>query len=131
MTTANIKASPAGTKASPGPVYFWGILLFSAFTLLVIAWFKFLGPQETYEDKRAALRTSKLQALRQEDQKNLTGYSWVNKPKGVARIPIDRAMELVASDLKDATVSPSTVKVENPYPAGLPTQPAPAPEAKK
>ena len=129
MTTANRNASPART--SVGPVYFWGIFLFCAFTLLVIVWFKFMGSQEGYDDKRAALRASKLQALRLEDHQNLSHYSWANKEKGIVRIPIEHAMELVAADLKNAPFGPSAVKVENPYPAGLAPQPTPAPEATK
>jgi hypothetical protein len=127
MTTANIQASPART--SVGRVYFWGIFLFCAFTLMVVVWFNFLGSQQSYDDQRAAARATKLQALRTEDQKSLSGYSWVNKEKGLARIPIERAMEMVASESKNASVAPSTVKVENPYPAGLAPVPAAAPAA--
>ncbi len=134
MTTANKTASPARTTTSParttatvGPVYFWGIFLLCAFALLVIAWFKLQGPAQTYDDKRAALRTAKLQALQTEDRQNLSNYAWANKEKGVARIPIERAMELVAADMKTAAIAPSAVKVETPYPAGLAPLPAPAP----
>ena len=127
MSNANTLSSPA----RPGSAYWGGIILFSVFTLLVIVWFKSLGTQETYDKKRGDVRVTKLQALRAEDAKTLTEYAWGNKEKGVAHIPIDRAMELVASELKASTVSPSAVKVENPYPAGLAPAPAPAPEATK
>ena len=118
-------------KASVGPVYYWGILLFCAFSLLVSTWFWLAGSGQTYDDKRAASRATKLQALRLEDRQNLSNYAWVNKEKGLARIPIERAMELVAAELKTPEVGPSGVKVESPYPAGLPPQPAPATEATK
>ena len=131
MSNANISALPARTKASVGPAYFWGIILFCSFALVAIIWLKVLGPQQTYDEKRGEARSTKLQALRAEDQKTLSAYAWGNKEKGVAHIPIDRAMELVASELKAASVSPSAVKVENPYPAGLAPAPAPAPEATK
>lgn len=129
MTT--LSESPAQNKAADGPVKPWAILLLSAFVLAVLAWFKFQGTKQTYEDQRAELRLSKLKALRAEESQTLSNYAWASKEKGLARIPIDRAMELVAAELKNATVAPSQVKVENPYPAGLATQPAPAPEATK
>ena len=118
-------------KASFGPAYLMGLAIFSGFVLLVIVWFKLQGSNQTYDDQRSAARSTKLAALRADDHKALSNYAWANKEKGVARIPIDRAMELVAADLKNATVAPSSVKVENPYPAGLAPQPAPAPEATK
>ena len=37
-----------------------------------------------------------LKAMRAEEEKILDSYSWVDKQKGIARIPIDKAMELVA-----------------------------------
>jgi hypothetical protein len=128
MTTANTTADPARANNTPlGQLYFRGILLFCAVVLVAILLFQAYGPNQgqSYDDQRGTARLAKLQALRAEEQKTLSNYSWANKEKGVARIPIDRAMELVAADLKNATASASSVKVENPYPAGLPAQ-APA-----
>ena len=36
-----------------------------------------------------------LRRLRAEEEAVLTGYGWVDRPKGVVRIPIERAMALV------------------------------------
>ena len=36
-----------------------------------------------------------LKALQAAEQEILTSYAWVNKEAGIARIPIDRAMQLV------------------------------------
>jgi hypothetical protein len=35
------------------------------------------------------------QVLRAQEDEVLTGYGWVDKDRGIARIPIDRAMELL------------------------------------
>jgi len=131
MSNATTSAVPPRAKASVGPAYIWGLILFSAFAVIAYFWFHASGTEQSYDEKRGTARVTKLQTLRQEDQKSLSSYGWVNKEKGVAHIPIDRAMELVSSELKDSKVAPSTVKVENPYPAGLAPQPAPAPEATK
>ena len=42
-----------------------------------------------------------LAALREEKQAALSGYAWVDRPRGVARIPIERAMALLAEGRQD------------------------------
>jgi len=37
-----------------------------------------------------------LKAIRAEEDRLLNGYSWVDQPKGVVRIPVDRAIEVLA-----------------------------------
>jgi hypothetical protein len=37
-----------------------------------------------------------LRAIRAEEEKILTGYAWVDQPKGVVRIPIAEAMDILA-----------------------------------
>ena len=37
-----------------------------------------------------------LKALHAEEDKLLNGYAWVDAPKGVVRIPVDRAIEVLA-----------------------------------
>ncbi len=37
-----------------------------------------------------------LDALREQEQETLTNYGWVDEEQGIVRIPIERAMELVA-----------------------------------
>jgi hypothetical protein len=37
-----------------------------------------------------------LKAVRAEEDKLLNGYAWVDQPKGVVRIPVDRAIEVLA-----------------------------------
>lgn len=114
---------------SPTPFSTWlGIVcLFVLFGLIVLA---VIGPSprgSDYEETRAKKRVEKLKALREENQKELTGYAWVDKNKGVARIPIDRAMELTVTDLaqkKPAPAGPIATPPAQTAPAG--TSPAPA-----
>jgi hypothetical protein len=37
-----------------------------------------------------------LKAIRAEEDKLLNGYAWVDQPKGVVRIPVERAIEVLA-----------------------------------
>jgi hypothetical protein len=83
------------------------VCLFALFGLIVLA---VIGPSprtSDYEETRAKKRIEQLKTLREENQKELTTYAWVDKNKGVARIPIDRAMELTVSDLAQKRPAPA------------------------
>ena len=103
------------------------VCLFVLFGLIVLA---VIGPSprtSDYEETRAKKRMEKLKALHEETQKELTTYAWVDKNKGVARIPIDRAMEVTVADLaqkKPAPAGPIATPAAQAAPAG--TSPAPA-----
>jgi len=103
------------------------VFLFVLFGLIVLA---VIGPSprtSDYEETRAKKRMEKLKTLREESQKELTTYAWVDKNKGVARIPIDRAMAVTVSDLaqkKPAPAGPIATPAAQAAPAG--TSPAPA-----
>ncbi len=103
------------------------VCLFVLFGLIVLA---VIGPSprtSDYEETRAKKRMEKLKALHEETQKDLTTYAWLDKNKGVARIPIDRAMELTVADLaqkKPAPAGPIATPPAQTAPAGA--SPAPA-----
>lgn len=115
-------------KASIGTAFLVGIGTLLLFALLVKTVFHFSAPEESYDAKRSAARTVKRQILDRENRRRLTTVAWVSKEKGIVQIPIDDAMKLVVNELKAKPVQPSSVKVENPYPAGL-QQAVPAPAA--
>src|SRR5262244_3759368 len=104
------------------------VFLFVLFGLIVLA---VIGPSprtSDYEESRAKKRMENLKKLREETQKDLTTYAWVDKNKGVARIPIDRAMELTVADLaqkKPAPAGPIATPATQPAPGGA----SPAPGA--
>ena len=103
------------------------VCLFALFGLIVLA---VIGPSprtSDYEEARAKKRMEKLKALREETQKDLTTYAWIDKNKGAARIPIDRAMEVTVADLaqkKPAPAGPIAAPAAQAPPAGA--SPAPA-----
>jgi hypothetical protein len=102
------------------------VCLFVLFGLIVLA---VIGPSprtSDYEEGRAKKRMEKLKALREETQKDLTTYAWVDKNKGVARIPIDRAMEVTVADLaqkKPAPAGPIATPAAQAAPAGASAAP--------
>jgi len=107
------------------------VCLFVLFGLIVLA---VIGPSprtSDYEETRAKKRMEKLKALHEETQKELTTYAWVDKNKGVARIPIDRAMELTVVDLaqkKPAPAGPIATPPAQTTPAGASPAPPASPQ---
>ena len=94
---------------SPAPFSSWVgvVLLFVLFGVIVVA---VVGPAprgDTYEKMRADGRMKKLQDLRDEDSKALSGYSWIDKNKGTVRLPIERAMELTIAELANKKPAPA------------------------
>ena len=92
---------------APLSAWFGIVLLFALFGVIVLA---IIGPSprsSDYEETRAKKRVENLKTLREEADKSLTTYAWVDKNKGVARIPIERAMELTVADLAKQKPAPA------------------------
>ena len=103
------------------------LLLFALFGVIVLA---IIGPMprgSDYEETRAKKRMEKLKTVRDEAETALNAYAWVDKNKGVVRIPISRAMALTTAELakqKPAPAGPiATPQAQSPPPA---TSAAPA-----
>jgi hypothetical protein len=114
---------------TPLSAWFGIVLLFALFGVIVLA---IIGPsprRSDYEETRAKKRVENLKTLREEADKALTTYGWIDKNKGVARIPIERAMELTVTDLakqKPAPAGPIATPPETQATAGTGASPAPA-----
>lgn len=119
------------------------VLLFAVFTLFVWVVFGAMPRGDQYEEKRAVARMEKLKTVTQEAAV-LHTYGWVDKEKGVARIPIERAMELSVAELAEkkpapagpivtptpAAQTPAPTKQTGPGPAqSRPAAPVPVPAA--
>src|SRR5260370_19196849 len=95
------------------------VLLFALFGVIVLA---VIGPGprgSDYEETRTKKRADVLKTMRDEATKALTTYGWIDKNKGVARVPIERAMELTIAELAP----------KKPAPAGPIATPQPQPPA--
>ena len=83
------------------------VLLFALFGVIVLA---IIGPAprgSNYEETRAKKRAEALKTTRDEATKALTTYGWIDKNKGTAHIPIDRAMELTVAELAQKKPAPA------------------------
>ena len=111
------------------------VLLLALFGVIVLAVIGPLPRGSDYEETRAKKRLENLKTLREDAEKALTTYAWVDKNKGLARIPISRAMELTVAELaqkKPAPAGPIATPPAQASPAaapnasGVPASPAPA-----
>jgi hypothetical protein len=130
-----VSATPQTAERTPVSFRAWlGIvLLFLFFGIFVLVLVKATPHGDNYEAKRAHAREEKLKTTRDAANKELSSYAWVDKGKGVARIPIDRAMQLTMRDLaskKPMAANPIETPAPTPAPAASPAPPvSPAPSA--
>ena len=97
----------------------WAVILFVFFGAIVAITFGAIHRGSTYEAERAQTRTEKLKTAREEWDKASNGYAWVDQAKGVARIPIQRAIELEVTDLQAKKPAPAG-PIATPEPAAVP-----------
>ena len=112
---------------APLSTWFGIVLLFALFGVIVLA---VIGPAprgSDYEETRAKKRMESLKASRDDATKALTTYGWIDKNKGVARIPITRAMELTVAQLAQQKPAPAgPIATPEPQATAAPVSPAPA-----
>ena len=118
-------SSPTPQINSFLPIFFWGILGFGLFGAASVFLLRVGGNFETVEAERAKQRLETRLTLQKEDQKRLSSYGWVDKTKGLAHIPVERAIALEFPALKNKPVKAGPA-IPPPAPAAAP---APAPAA--
>ena len=126
--------SPPTAARSPVSFGAWlgVVLLFLFFGIFVYVLVAATPHGNNYEQKRAEARKKKLNDARNTATQELNSYAWVDKGKGVARIPIDRAMQLTLRDLaskKPEPANPITTPAEAAAPAASPAAPPVSPAA--
>ena len=87
--------------------WLWAVVLFVFFGAIVAITFGTMQRGSSYEDERAKARSEKLKIAEEEWNKASSSYGWVDKEKSVARIPIQRAMELELADLQSKKPAPA------------------------
>src|SRR2546428_10848362 len=102
------------------------VFLFALFGVIVLA---IIGPSprgSDYEETRAKKRMENLKTSRQDADKALNSYAWIDKNKGLVRIPIGRAMEVTIAQLAQqkpaaaGPIAPPEKKAASPRPPRFP-----------
>lgn len=103
---------------------FLGVAAAIAVVIIIVGGLVARRPQvESVDARRAAQRIEARQKLDQADREALTTAAWVDKEKGVVRLPIEDAIKLAAKDLVGKKPAPSQVKVDPPLPMPPPFDP--------
>ncbi|GIU75207.1 MAG: hypothetical protein KatS3mg004_2294 [Bryobacteraceae bacterium] len=111
-----------------------GILILLVVMIVGVYWLYVVTYQRIDQQVYSGAPSRELLAIREREQENLHRYSFIDKEKGIVRIPIDRAMEILAADYAAGKVSYNTktypAKPEPPGgAAGGDSAAAPAPSA--
>ena len=111
-----------------------GILMLLVVMIVGVYWLYVVTYQRIDQQVYSGAPSRELLAIREREQENLHRYSFIDKEKGIVRIPIDRAMEILAAEFAAGKVSYNTktypAKPEPPGgAAGGDSAAAPAPSA--
>ena len=100
--------------------------------ILGVYWLYVFAYQRVDQEQYSGVASKELQAIHAREADHLYKYAFIDKEKGVIRIPVDRAIELVAAESAQGTVAYNTktyaVKPEGPGGAAAPPLP-PGPPA--
>jgi len=117
MSVSVETTSANGSKAWPPGTVIGVSLSLLLFVALVgtLFWFTALNRRELPIEGKTP--EQKLQELQAQDRMTLSNYGWVDRPQGIVRIPIDRAMSLLVEDRnseEQAKLPPIPMKVFQP-----------------
>ena len=87
--------------------WMWAVALFVFFGVIVAIAFGAMQRGSSYEADRAKARAEKLKTAQDEWNKTSGSYGWVDQAKGIAHIPIQRAMQLELADLQSKKPAPA------------------------
>jgi len=112
----------------------------SAVTLVVLAvmivaiyWLNTVTYEKVQYDQYTGVASKELLAIQAREDEQLHRYGYVNKEKGIVRLPIEQAMQMVESDFAAGKVwyNTKTYPVKPAMPAGAAPAATPAPLAQK
>jgi len=84
------------------------ILLMLVGMIVGVYWLYTVMYEKVEYDQYSGVASKELLAIREREEEHLHKYSYVDKEKGVVRIPIDKAMELVAAEFAEGKVTYNT-----------------------
>ncbi len=99
--------------------------------ILGVYWLYVVAYERIDQQQYSGVPSQELEAIHAREAEQLYKYSYIDKEKGLIRLPVDRAIELVSAEFARGTVAYNTrtypVKPEGPGGAAAPpAQPAPA-----
>jgi hypothetical protein len=121
--------------ARAGVIAIWAVatIVFLVGSIVLMNWLSTVTEEKEYSELVGQRYWEETVKIRAREAENLNHYGFVDKEKGVVRLPIDRAMQILETEYKDGKIRYNTktypVKVEAPGGALAPATPPPAPAA--
>ncbi len=85
-----------------------GILALLVVMIAGVYWLYVVAYERIDQEVYSGAPSKELLAIREREEENLHRYSFIDKEKGIVRIPIDRAMEILAADYAAGKVTYNT-----------------------
>ncbi len=100
MSHHHHQSEQAPVSRGPGIFLVVGVLI--VLIVAILAGIRLLGSgsaTETEDAERSAVRLKNLEEVKAADALQVTTYGWNDRAKGIVRIPVKRAMELVLPEV--------------------------------
>jgi len=96
--------------AKPGAIAAVSVSILGLLVVFIVGiyWLYVVAYQRVDQEVYSGAPSKELQAIRDREDENLHRYSYIDKERGVVRIPIDRAMEIVAAEYAEGKVNYNT-----------------------
>jgi hypothetical protein len=96
--------------AKAGLIAIVSIAVMGLFIAMIIGvyWLYTVAYERVEYDQYTGVASKELQAIHDREEEQLHRYSYIDKEKGIVRIPIDRAMEIVAAEFGEGKVGYNT-----------------------
>jgi hypothetical protein len=111
-TMSQSTTSTAVKNISLKKVVLGSVLGFCLLTLLTLVIRQFKNEPAQADQKIISERLERLHKLREEEHAAVTGYKWEDQAAGVVRIPVEKALGLTLSELKNKPIRPSSMPVQ-------------------
>jgi hypothetical protein len=95
-------------KAGPIAVVSLVTILVLAIFVVGVYWFYVVTYEQVEYDQFSGVASKELIAIREREDEQLHKYGYINKEKGIIRLPVERAMQLVEEEAKAGTVGWNT-----------------------
>ncbi len=85
-----------------------GILVLLVVMIVGVYWLYVVAYERIDQQVYSGAPSKELLAIREREDENLHSYGFIDKDKGIVRIPIDRAMDILAAELAAGKVPYNT-----------------------
>ncbi len=83
-------------------------ILFLIVAVIGVYWFYVVSFEQVEHDQYSGVASKELIAIHEREDEQLHKYGYINKEKGIVRLPVERALELVEAEARLGKVSWNT-----------------------